>query len=272
MIKQDVYGNIHYQDPIIPSRSISFNAQQFDKAKKVGPYKKPVVEQKTTTTSKPKSDAPPKFDLGNWFKSHYDQITSDPWTWAKNNPWEAAGGLGALTALLSGSTNNNNRGGLNLINGLLPGLLVGGLTYGALKLIPEIKRIADDHGKNIGKGLANASFDRIKKTAENIGKNIANVGKTTAEMGMYDVTQNTKKRVGTSITPATPKIKGANGNTVPRGKDSQGNDLARQEINVAKGWRPVKDAQGNITNYEEISKSLWDRLMDFKKKFMDVIL
>lgn len=265
MIKQDVYGNIYYQDPLIPSRSISFNAQQFDKAKKVGPYKKPVVEQKATTTSKPKSSANPKFDLGNWFKSHYDQITSDPWAWAKNNPWEAAGGIGALTALLSGSTNNNNRGGFNLLNGLLPGLLVGGLTYGALKLIPEIRRIVKDHGNNVGEGMVNAGVNHLKELAKKVAKVPTEISKNTAEMGMYDVMQNTKKRVGTPITPVTPKIKDANGNTVPQGKDSQGNDLVRRETDVAKGWRPVKDAHGNINHYEEISKSPWDHLMDFKK-------
>jgi hypothetical protein len=145
MITQDVYGNISYKDPIIPSRSTSLNAQQFAGAKKVGPYKKPVVKQEPTTANKPKSVVKPEFNLGDWLKSHYDQITSDPWAWASNNPWKAAGGIGALTALTSGiynsGNNSNNRpSSFNLLNSLIPGLLVGGLVYGGIKAWPWLKK------------------------------------------------------------------------------------------------------------------------------------
>lgn len=142
MVTQDEYGNVYYNDPYVPSRSMSFSAQQFEKAKpkKAGPY----IEN--PPPSNPKTDNKP--DLLSRLKEHYDQFTSDPFAWATANPWKAAGGMGALTATIAGlsgnnqnnGNNSNNSGGFNFINGIFPGLAIAGLTYGAIKGIPWLKQ------------------------------------------------------------------------------------------------------------------------------------
>ena len=277
MIKQDVYGNISYKDPIIPSRSTSFNAQQFEGVKKVGPYKKPVVKQEPTTASKPKSAVKPEFNLGDWLKSHYDQITSDPWAWASNNPWKAAGGIGALTAMWTGTRGANRNSGYNIMNGILPGLLVGGLGYGLLRgykwlrskdqdisdltkraktLLENVEKKVNQPVSDIGKELVQGAWNEAKKIAGTPGKRLG-------ELMMTDLAKSSKERYGQPIVPVTSKPQ------TPQGKDSQGNILRRREEDVAKGYVPVKDKNGNIIRYDEANKPIINNIRDMIRKLYD---
>lgn len=284
MFTQDEYGNAHWIDPYAHSDGMSFSERQFNKVKpkKIGPY----IEN--LPPSNPETDNQP--DLLSRLKAHYDQFTSDPFAWATDNPWKAAGGMGALTAALyslsgnnqNNGNNGNNGGGFNLVNGILPSLGIAALTYGAIKGIPWLKQQFKDFQdikarykdpytftKHVVKGAVDDGKNAIKGRIKELKNQLQEEGRAQGEYGMQDVRSNMDKRVGKPIVPVTPKIIGSDGKTVTQGIDSQGRPLVRREEDVAKGWKPVKDANGNIIRYEETNKSIWDRFMDFKRGMYD---
>jgi hypothetical protein len=276
MITQDAQGNIIYNDPLenaIQRGAQSLNNQQFTAVKNIPT----AVDYQNTWANLPPRDYR---TFGDKMKDHYDAFTKDPWAWAQDNPWKAAGGIGALTALTSGMLNsgnnsNNRTGSSNILNSLIPGLLVGGLVYGGIKAWPHLKDIfnkwknPNNMGESIGRGAVKEATDNIRKVVNNAKENVKKIGEASGRIGMADVTSNTKKRVGTPIVPNSPKHVDSNGNTVPQGVDSQGRALVRREEDVAKGWKPVKDANGNIIRYEETKKNLWDKIMDMKRGLYD---
>lgn len=115
-----------------------------------------------------------KISVKDQMKKHFDQITKDPFAWAQDNPWKAAGGIGALTAATYGLANlnngsNNNNGGSGFLSGLWPGLIVAGLTYGGLRAFPWVKDFmgkVNDTANNVRQASQNA------QELSNIGLNI----------------------------------------------------------------------------------------------------
>jgi hypothetical protein len=276
MLRQDAQGNIIYNDPlehIIQRGAQNLNNKQFTVTKNIPS----ATDYQATWATLPSRDYR---TFGDKLKAHYNAFTDDPWAWAQDNPWKAAGGIGALTALTSGILNsgnnsNNRSNSFNILNSLIPGLLIGGLAYGGIKAWPYLKEAfnkwknPDNMGESIGRGHVKEVVDTARRAVNKVKKNVNRVGEESGRIGRADVTSSTKKRVGTPIVPSSPKRVDANGNTVPRGVDSQGRRLVRREEDVAKGWKPVKDANGNIIRYEETNKSIWDRFMDFKRGMYD---
>lgn len=279
MITRDAQGNIIYNDPVenaIQRGAQSLNNQQFTAVKNIPT----ATDYQNTWANLPPRDYR---TFGDKLKAHYNAFTEDPWAWAQDNPWKAVGGIGALTALATGmsnSGNNSNNGSNsfnmpNILNSIIPGLLVGGLVYGGIKAWPHLKdafnkwKNPNNMAESIGRGHVKEVVDTVRGAVNKVKKNVNSIGEESGRLGMSDVTSNTKKRVGTPIVPNSPKRVDANGNTVHQGVDSQGRPLVRREEDVAKGWKPVKDANGNIIRYEETKKTLWDKIMDMKRGLYD---
>lgn len=169
MITQDAQGKIIYNDPVenaIQRGAQSLNNQQFSSVKNMPT----ATDYQNTWANLPPRDYR---TFGDKLKAHYDAFTKDPWAWAQDNPWKAAGGIGALTAGMSNSGNNSNNrpNSFNMLSSLIPGLLVGGLVYGGIKAWPwlknqfkDIEQVKQDVAATVknARDLSNKANDKMR--------------------------------------------------------------------------------------------------------------